>query len=352
MSSTGNTYHKQLIKSIFVFFCVLLSFQPDAQDVHYTLVNPRDIEEGSDSFHIIDVMTYSNIGFKLGSGQLYFQYDTNAFGPNVIANGHLEFLVPDSSILNERVGIAPMDSAFYGDFISNDNTFNRFSYSWQPDLSLACQVGENVNYFSDFLFTLKIKYLSGGTSHDPGICLEGEALYLDQTYTACGPVDCNSANCIDFPGMQIVTDFYSCDDCRIVYTTADSGTGSLRNAISCAFPGDTIRFASHLRMDSIMITSSVLALNKEVSILARKALQIFVRGDQVNRTFDILANGNVIIEGLQIIPGLAVSGSAIRNMGMLTLRDATIHRSASDSLLIRNNGELHIEGSTRIRQNE
>jgi len=159
------------------YFIILLGLfcfvNVEGQDVTYSLSNPRMETEGLDDYFLADVLTYSNLGFKLGSGQLYFNYDTLAFGPNIFNSGALEIIIPDSSILDRRVGSPPFSFNYYGNFITNDNIYSRVSFSWQHDFSYACLDTVNVDYYTGVLFTLKIKYLSGQAGQNTGLCLEG-----------------------------------------------------------------------------------------------------------------------------------------------------------------------------------
>lgn len=320
------------------------------QDVHYTLINPRVENDEGTYYHLVDVLSYSNEGFKLGSGQLYINYDTTVFGSNVFMNDKLQIILPDSSVLNEKVGAPPFEFSFYGDIITNDNTYNRFSYSWQHDFSNDCLLEQNMNQYSDILFTIKIEYKDDQEFADPGICLEGSAVYVDQTFTACGPEPCNTSDCLNYPGDQIVADFYSCSECLIVYTTNDDGVGSLREAIVCAESGDTIRFAPNLRSDSILLASGQIDINKELYVIAKEDLKIVVQGELVNRVFDILNGQDVLLEGLSIISGVAQQGSGIRNNGNLTIKNLTIfyHQEVAGGSFLQNLDSLRVLGDNKI----
>ena len=334
------------------YFIILLGLfcfvNVEGQDVTYSLSNPRMETEGLDDYFLADVLTYSNLGFKLGSGQLYFNYDTLAFGPNIFNSGALEIIIPDSSILDRRVGSPPFSFNYYGNFITNDNIYSRVSFSWQHDFSYACLDTVNVDYYTGVLFTLKIKYLSGQAGQNTGLCLEGGNNYVDQTFTACGPSDCNTNDCFNNPGTQLLTDFYICDDCRIVYSKEDSGVGTLREAISCAVPGDTIRFAPNLRIETIGISSAELTIDKDINILARKELAITVSGEQTNRVFNISAGNEMILEGLTLLNGTDAESNCILNLGDLTLRDLTIKSANGITPQIKNQGTLDIEGTVRV----
>ncbi len=324
-----------------------ISIPAFSQDVYYTLTNPRDIAESGDTFHLIDVLTYSNEGFKLGSGQLYINYDTTVFGENVFHYSNLEILIPDNTILDQSVSIPPMEHNYYNDFITNDNTARRFSFSWQHDFSQACLDTFNIDYYSGVVIALKLKYKNGQVGNPTGICLEGGQNYSGQTYTACGPSDCNSIDCLNNPGVQLINDNYKCSDCLIVYSKLDAGQGSLREAILCASPNDTIRFASNLKMDTISINSSELVVDKFLNILSQPEIGITVSGSATDRVFNVLSGNEVLIEGLSMIGGSGAEGDCILNLGELTLENLTIKKGLGVSHL-KNENNLNIRGMVRL----
>src|ERR1044071_2525667 len=61
-----------------------------------------------------------------------------------------------------------------------------------------------------------------------------------------------------------------------VTTTADSGAGSLRDAIAAASNGDTIQFAAALNGQSVVLTSAELLINKNLTISGPGAGQLTV----------------------------------------------------------------------------
>jgi hypothetical protein len=132
-------------KLLHLVFFIFLFAVAEAQDVNYTLVNTRNINEGGIDYHLADVIVKSDDGFKLGSGQLYFNYDTSAFGANIKAHNNIQILAPQlSTILGEKISYASQDVNFFSEVVINDNTRSRFSISWQQSLSGACYSGFNV----------------------------------------------------------------------------------------------------------------------------------------------------------------------------------------------------------------
>jgi hypothetical protein len=93
-----------------------------------------------------------------------------------------------------------------------------------------------------------------------------------------------------------------------VSTTADSGTGSLRDAITLAntAPGSTIQFA--LPTNSTILLSSALPLiTADMTIDGAGATGLAISGNNAVRVF-FVASGNVTIENLDIIDGYAKGG--------------------------------------------
>ena len=138
-------------------------------------------------------------------------------------------------------------------------------------------------------------------------------------------------------------------DCTIVINDQDDGFGSLRYAINCAEPGDTISFGEEVTGDTIMMTSGVIELNQHISIITEPNRDIYVDASETDRNFDVAEGQQVIIAGLKLIAGQNQSGSGILNKGILTLIDLTIIRSNPASSAIHNTftptNSLTIEGT-------
>ncbi len=72
-----------------------------------------------------------------------------------------------------------------------------------------------------------------------------------------------------------------------VTSNADSGIGSLREAISSAQPGDTIQFAPGLANQTITLTSGQLDINKNLIVDGSNAPGLTISGNDGYRVFDI-----------------------------------------------------------------
>lgn len=77
-----------------------------------------------------------------------------------------------------------------------------------------------------------------------------------------------------------------------VTTNADSGAGSLRQAIASAASGDTIQFSSTLANKTITLTSGQLNINKNLTIDGSGATGLKISGNNASRIFEVLNNSN------------------------------------------------------------
>ena len=117
-----------------------------------------------------------------------------------------------------------------------------------------------------------------------------------------------------------------------VTSTADSGTGSLREALASANPygGDTVNFSV---TGTIRLTSGQLSVNHNLTIAGPGAGLLTVSGNNAVRVFDITGPG-VTISGLTIANGHgALYGAGIRTGGspgsILTLNDCILTHNST-----------------------
>ncbi len=333
----------------FILLCSI-AFHAYGQDISYVVTNPRHTYHENDTFYLIDVIVFSNQGLLLGSGQIYFLYDTLAFGPNVVYNEKVEIYLSEDAILSKQISDGQNQISFYNTFILNDSQDSVFSFSWQKNKTVLWGDAENIDYYSDILLTLKLNLRPGFGEIEPYICFSDDGLRIRQTLKTCLTGMPDTLMC-SLSSQNIINDErYFCDYCPIVYNTFDSGPGSLRYAIECAERGDTIRFAKNMINSTILISSNKIELEKDVFIVVKKDHNIEVDGTFSQRIFEISADTYVFLEGLSITSGLAENGSAIINEGDLTLKDLNIYFSfpnTSNSQVI-NNGNLQIDGNVSL----
>ena len=89
----------------------------------------------------------------------------------------------------------------------------------------------------------------------------------------------------------------------------DGGSGSLRQAIADAAPGDTITFDKNVHR--ITLTSGELGITQDLDIEGPGANKLTISGNDSSRVFDISAGATVTIAGLTITDGLANGSSPV-----------------------------------------
>jgi hypothetical protein len=134
-----------------------------------------------------------------------------------------------------------------------------------------------------------------------------------------------------------------------VTSLADSGAGSLRQAILDTPAGGTVEFQPGLA-GTITLTTGQLTLARNVSILGPGADIITVSGNNASRVFEVTPAATVTITGLTIRNGRAIGapGGGIANAGTLTVTASTLSgNSASEAGGIYNSsGTLTVIAST------
>jgi hypothetical protein len=122
-------------------------------------------------------------------------------------------------------------------------------------------------------------------------------------------------NKAQFRSFRIRTLYEGTSDQLQVGNNADSGPGSLRDAIAAAFSGDNIVFEKSLKGQTITLTSGELTINKSLDIEGLGADKLTVSGNGASRVFDLTGNGaDVTIADLTIADGLATQGGGIENL--------------------------------------
>ncbi|MFT4533213.1 MAG: hypothetical protein ACJA1A_002733 [Saprospiraceae bacterium] len=150
--------------------------------------------------------------------------------------------------------------------------------------------------------------------------------------------------------IQYIFDF---PGCTFVVNKNDDGFGSLRYAIDCAAPGDTIEFSPLLQQESIVLTTGKIDIVKDLYVNGIKAAELTVDANQASRAFMTGAN-NITIKGLKIIVGSDPSGGAIQNNSLMTIMDVDIYDptgNATSVIETTMSGSLTIRGTVTIQEN-
>ncbi len=148
---------------------------------------------------------------------------------------------------------------------------------------------------------------------------------IDDRFTLIKDQDCvPGASCNDLNPCTIddVWDNYcychGIPNQRLVTTTTDMGPGSLRDAISSACEGDTIRFTTSVN-DTITLASQI-TIDKDLVILGLPSQDIVISGQLITRIFNVLASTQLTISRITLYKGNQITdGGAILNDGILVL---------------------------------
>ncbi len=130
-----------------------------------------------------------------------------------------------------------------------------------------------------------------------------------------------------------------CLSSLVVQNTADSGAGSLRQAILDACPGAIITFASPL-FDStqmITLTSGQLLINKNLTITGPGANLLSISGNNASRVFQVNGSVTASLSGMTITGGNGVGalnsghGGGVYSNGTLTVLNSVITGNTTGS---------------------
>jgi hypothetical protein len=135
-----------------------------------------------------------------------------------------------------------------------------------------------------------------------------------------------------------------CPSTITVTSAADSGAGTLRNAIANAVNGDTIDFASTLDGQTIVLTSGQLNIQSAISIVGPGANLLSIANPK-GLILQNIAIGPVSVSGLTIRDGFGGDqAGGVRNEGTLLLQACLLTNNSSLSLggAILNYGSLQI----------
>jgi hypothetical protein len=115
-----------------------------------------------------------------------------------------------------------------------------------------------------------------------------------------------------------------------VMNTADSGGGSLRDAIATAASGETIDFAPGVTGTIALL--STLSITQPVTIQGPGADDLTIDGQSTVRVLDIAAGGDLTLSGVTILDGSTNAiGGGIQNAGALDVRRCIFAGNAASS---------------------
>jgi hypothetical protein len=124
-------------------------------------------------------------------------------------------------------------------------------------------------------------------------------------------------------------DVKACPANPVVTTTADSGSGSLRQALLDACNSDTVTFAiPGTGPQTITLTSGPLTTNKDLLIVGSFDTPIRISGNHAGRVFDVTSSTLGLL-GLTVMDGSADLGGGIRTTGGIVLLASTVSGNAA-----------------------
>jgi hypothetical protein len=132
----------------------------------------------------------------------------------------------------------------------------------------------------------------------------------------------------------------------LITTVADTGPGSLRNAVSVANQGAVINFASSLQQQTINLTNGTIVLNKDLQLINANNSQINIQVSGSGPVFQIQNGQNITLRNLRLTGGNGISGRILNNDGNLIIDQLTLvdNTPGSGSGII-NTGNISIIGN-------
>jgi hypothetical protein len=131
----------------------------------------------------------------------------------------------------------------------------------------------------------------------------------------------------------------------------DGSSGTLRNAISIAQPGDTIVIKTNQLSGPIVLNPTVgeLVLDTDLAIRTSGSSPVTISGGDASRVFEVAATAHVSLANLIITDGGTVfEGGGILNNGTLTVSSCTLCSNVASQFGggIGNEGTLTVSSST------
>jgi hypothetical protein len=145
-------------------------------------------------------------------------------------------------------------------------------------------------------------------------------------YSGDGNFDPSQSNVV----AQVVI---ACTTDPIVTSAADSGAGTLREALANACTGSTITFnIAPAGPDTITLTTGELLISKDnLKVKNISGDSITVSGNNASRVFNVPAGKTLAIIGLTITGGNAASGAGVLNNGTLSVVNSTLTGNTATS---------------------
>jgi uncharacterized repeat protein (TIGR01451 family) len=167
--------------------------------------------------------------------------------------------------------------------------------------------------------------------HIPSGTLDGTD-YFNTATVSTSTQDFNNEN----DSSSADTTVTSCFSNLVVTTNADSGPGSLRQAIADACDGSTVSFDMTQVTSPITLTSGELLINKNLTIAGPGANLLSISGNNQSRVFNVGDNTTVHLDGITVTLGNQMTGESgggilVGNHTTLTITNSAITNNKSTS---------------------
>jgi hypothetical protein len=152
------------------------------------------------------------------------------------------------------------------------------------------------------------------------------------------------------PGSQIVMEAVNTITepviCKTVLSPLNAGLGSLRAAVACAQPGDTITIALNPG-DTIVLTGAPIIINKNLVIRSVSTDKRAIKAPGTMPVFNVASGKALTLQSLYM-QGTDV---VVENHGSLILLSSEIKKtSASASSPVMNYGQATVKGTVHVKQ--
>lgn len=139
-----------------------------------------------------------------------------------------------------------------------------------------------------------------------------------------------------------------------VSVNADSGTGTLRQAVNDVCNADTIVF-SLPASSTITLTSGEIAIANDMKIFGNDLNNFVISGNNTSRIFNVSAGKTLTLKDMKLINGFSTSnGGAIYNQGTLSLKNVQFQNNAQGTALKKSfstavGAFVNLEGNIQFR---
>jgi uncharacterized repeat protein (TIGR01451 family) len=138
-----------------------------------------------------------------------------------------------------------------------------------------------------------------------------------------------------------------------VTTIADSGAGSLREALDKVCNGSAVDFDPGLADQTIVLSNGPLQVSKKITIANPHAPNLALSGNHTGTIFHVEPTGDLLLEGFTLVEGLAtdLNGGGIYNEGgIVSLSGMTLANNVAQNngggIYIDNGGTVNLLNST------